>query len=98
MTISLIYLDNKNESIINKKRLVHQNFLLNSPFLTTKDLSKSERRSRELPPNSYNEKIWELSMNPARRIENYEPTKENLISLGFPFNEKTLMLLRDETT
>jgi len=33
-----------------------------------------------------------------RRIENYEPTKENLISLGFPFNEKTLMLLRDETT
>ncbi len=65
MTISLIYLDNKNESIINKKRLVHQNFLLNSPFLTTKDLSKSERRSRELPPNSYNEKIWELSMNPA---------------------------------
>ena len=33
-----------------------------------------------------------------RRIENYEPTKENLISLGFPFNEKTLMLLRDDTT
>ena len=33
-----------------------------------------------------------------RRIENYEPTKKNLISLGFPFNEKTLMLLRDETT
>ena len=33
-----------------------------------------------------------------RRIENYEPTKENLISLGFPFNENTLMLLRDETT
>ena len=65
LTISLIYLDYKNESNINEKRLVHQNFLQNSPFLITKDLSKSERRSRELPPNSYNEKIWELSMNPA---------------------------------
>ena len=29
-----------------------------------------------------------------RRLENYEPTKENLISLGFPFKESTQMLLR----
>ena len=29
-----------------------------------------------------------------RRVENYEPTKENLISLGFPFKESTKMLLR----
>ncbi len=29
-----------------------------------------------------------------RRVENYEPTKENLISLGFPFKESTQMLLR----
>ena len=28
-----------------------------------------------------------------RRVENYEPTKENLISLGFPFKESTQMLL-----
>ena len=31
-----------------------------------------------------------------RRIENYEPTKTNLISAGFPFDDDTIMLLRDK--
>lgn len=31
-----------------------------------------------------------------RRVENYEPTKENLISAGFPFDDQTIMLLRDK--
>ena len=31
-----------------------------------------------------------------RKIENYEPTKLNLISAGFPFDDKTIMLLRDK--
>ncbi len=31
-----------------------------------------------------------------RRVENYAPTKSNLMSLGFPFDEETIMLLRDE--
>ena len=31
-----------------------------------------------------------------RRVENYAPTKANLISAGFPFDEETIMLLRDE--
>ena len=43
---------------------------------------------------SKNVKIVYLS---NRRVENYEPTKENLVSLGYPFDEDTLMLLRDET-
>ena len=30
-------------------------------------------------------------------VENYEPTKENLIDLGFPFNDSTKMLLRSES-
>ena len=30
-----------------------------------------------------------------RKIENYEPTKLNLINAGFPFNDNTIMLLRD---
>ena len=29
-----------------------------------------------------------------RKIENYEPTKLNLINAGFPFNDNTIMLLR----
>lgn len=31
-----------------------------------------------------------------RRVENYTPTKENLIALGFPFDQDTQMLLRDQ--
>lgn len=33
-----------------------------------------------------------------RRVENYDPTKDNLVSLGYPFDENTIMLLRDETS
>ena len=33
-----------------------------------------------------------------RRVENFDPTKENLVSLGYPFDEDTIMLLRDETS
>tara|TARA_B100001175_G_scaffold166684_1_gene141304 strand:- start:24 stop:641 length:618 start_codon:yes stop_codon:yes gene_type:complete len=33
-----------------------------------------------------------------RRIENYEPTKENLIKLGFPFDDSTKMLLRTNSS
>ena len=33
-----------------------------------------------------------------RRVENYAPTKSNLMALGFPFDEDTVMLLRDETS
>ena len=31
-----------------------------------------------------------------RRVENYAPTKANLISAGFPFDDDTIMLLRDK--
>ena len=44
---------------------------------------------------SKNVKIVYLS---NRRVENYDPTKENLVSLGYPFDEDTLMLLREETS
>ncbi len=33
-----------------------------------------------------------------RRVENYEPTKENLITLGFPFDDSTKMLLRTDSS
>ena len=45
-------------------RKKHSEFLENSPFKTTKNLSKEERRKIELPPNAYAERMWELSMNP----------------------------------
>ena len=46
------------------KRLVHSYNLKNSPVKSTYNLTKSERRDIGLPPNKYQEKIWELSMNP----------------------------------
>ena len=46
------------------KRLVHSYNLKNSPVKSTYNLTKSERRDIGLPPNKYQEKMWELSMNP----------------------------------
>jgi 5'-nucleotidase (lipoprotein e(P4) family) len=48
--------------------------------------------------NYANSRNIELIYLSNRKVENYNPTKENLISLGFPFNDGTLMLLMDETT
>mgnify|MGYP001157379743 FL=1 len=48
--------------------------------------------------NYANSRNIELIYLSNRKVENYNPTKENLISLGFPFNNGTLMLLMDETT
>lgn len=50
---------------ISEKRKIHQEFLKNSPFKETLNLSKSERKAIGLPPNKYYEREWELTMNPA---------------------------------
>ena len=51
----------------------HQYFLQNSPFKHTKNLTKNERRAQGLPPNTFNERAFELTMNPR---------------LGYPTPEK----------
>ncbi|WP_047548578.1 T9SS type A sorting domain-containing protein [Psychroserpens sp. Hel_I_66] len=43
----------------------HTSFLENSPFKETQKLSRKERKAMGLPPNAYNEQLWELTMNPA---------------------------------
>ena len=55
-------------------RAKHQEFLDNSPFKNTDELTKEERFNRGLPPNKYFEREWELTMNP----ETGRPTPENL--------------------
>lgn len=45
-------------------RLQHQNFLKNSPFRNSQNLTKKERKKQALPPNPYYERMWELTMNP----------------------------------
>ena len=42
----------------------HFFFLYYSPFKATKSLSKNERKALSIPPNAYNERFYELTMNP----------------------------------
>ncbi|WP_282072600.1 T9SS type A sorting domain-containing protein [Polaribacter atrinae] len=49
---------------VTKLREKHQSYLDNSPFKESKGLSKKERRGLGLPPNAYNEQMWELTLDP----------------------------------
>ena len=62
--ITLFIYDAQNRVDYDDVRKKHSEFLINSPFKTTKNLSKEERKKIELPPNAYAERMWELSMNP----------------------------------
>lgn len=53
---------------IEKTREIHKEFLENSPFAVSKNLSKEKRKELRLPPNAYNEHLWELTMNPRLGI------------------------------
>ncbi len=78
LTFGILALNNilskKSISEIEQKRLVHEQFLANSPFKNTDGLTKMERLEQGLPPTKYLERIWELTMNPALG----RPTPENL--------------------
>ncbi len=66
VTFAFIYVINQTNSNqnIEELRSQHKMALENSPFKTTKNLSKEERKSLGLPPNGYNEQMWELTMDP----------------------------------
>ncbi|QHI37299.1 hypothetical protein IMCC3317_26780 [Kordia antarctica] len=55
----------------------HAYHLENSPFLTSKNLSRSDRKLQGLPPNAYFEQQWELTINPSLG----RPTPETLFRL-----------------
>ncbi|MBT8393255.1 MAG: T9SS type A sorting domain-containing protein [Flavobacteriaceae bacterium] len=52
-------------SEIEQKRFKHQEFLANSPFKETLKMTRTERKAMGIPPNAYNEQVWELTMDPA---------------------------------
>ena len=56
-------------------RTQHQYFLDNSPFKESQKLSRDERKAQGLPPNSFNERLWDLTLDPA---------------LGRPANERLM--------
>ena len=43
----------------------HAHFLHNSPYKNTKKLSRKDRKALGIPPNAYNERFFELTMNPS---------------------------------
>lgn len=75
--VAVISLNSKEEDAITKLREQHQSFLDKSPFKETQKLTRSERKAMGLPPNAYNEQMWELTMDP---------------STGRPMPERTLAL------
>ena len=62
--IFVVGLTNYDNILYSYKRSVHKNNLENSSIKSTYKLNKSERKKISLPPNQYQEKMWELSMNP----------------------------------
>jgi len=74
--LSVLFFKN-NSDPISKKRNTHEQFLANSPFKDTYELTKKERKALGLPPNKYFEREWELTMNP----ELGRPTPENLFEI-----------------
>ena len=61
----------------------HANFLKQSPFAATKNLSEEEREEKGLPPNAYYEQMWELTMDPNTG----RPMPERVLELQEQLNE-----------
>lgn len=84
LLVSLFLIKNnevpKNEdSLVSVEELKqkHKENLEKSPFTEILKLSKEERKANGLPPNKYNEEMWELTMNPATG----RPTPEKVAEL-----------------
>ena len=60
LTLIVIFITRDSLSIKEK----HHYFLSNSPYKKSKNLSRKQRKAHSLPPNAYNERYYELTMNP----------------------------------
>ncbi|MEZ7929880.1 MAG: hypothetical protein QMC12_05375, partial [Flavobacteriales bacterium] len=58
----------------NSVRELHKDNLEKSPFKSTKKLNKKERKKLQIPPNAYNDRLWELTMDPVLG----RPSTENI--------------------
>ena len=74
---------NSKDLINDYKRSVHLENLNNSPVKQTYKLSKTERKKINLPPNQYQEKMWELSMNPMTG----KPDIDDLFEIQYKLKE-----------
>ena len=85
---SIIYFVDLNDNKVDYDsiRTLHKQNLEKSPFKNTKKLSKSERKELQLPPNPYNERLWELTMDPVLG----RPRTENLYQIQDELYQKSL--------
>lgn len=65
ITTGVVYFSGFHKTEVEKLREKHQSFLDNSPYKETQRLSKKERKALGLPPNAYNEQMWELTLDPS---------------------------------
>ena len=63
--VVLIKSSNETNNVVEELRQQHASHLENSPFKETQKLSRKERKAMGLPPNAYNEQLWELTLDPA---------------------------------
>ena len=84
--IALLIDLNNNKVDYDSIRKLHKENLEKSPFKKTKKLSKSERKDLQLPPNPYNERLWELTMDPVLA----RPRTENLYQIQEELYQKSL--------
>jgi len=87
LTVYLVVHRDSPLSNIEKMREQHRQFVLNSPFKDTKNLSRAERKSLSLPPNAYYDREYELTMNP--QLGYPTPYVPRLVDTS-PFLEKGL--------
>lgn len=64
ITATFMFGCKNHEKSVEDLRKQHQEFLDNSPFNNTKNLSREDRKAIQLPPNAYNEHVWELEIDP----------------------------------
>ncbi len=89
MVLCAIYIDynyDNDEIDYNEIRRLHKENLEKSPFKSTKKLSKSERKGLQLPPNPYNERLWELTMDPVLG----RPRSENIYQIQDELYQKSI--------
>ena len=80
LSLVLILVNSNNNTVetdYNSIRELHKKNLEKSPFKKNKKLTKSQRKELQLPPNAYNDRIWELTMDPVLG----RPKTENLFQI-----------------
>ena len=74
--VTCLFIFKSQNSKYDFEKKMHLENLSKSPFTKTKKLSKQERKKLELPPNAYNDELWELTMDPVLG----RPRTENLFN------------------